>query len=104
MTTDNKTQKTIDEAIIIVAKELPAAYRSHRKLVKIIYNIFDGIDLSHKLKVTYELNDILCMCLLIAMRSKFTSFHFVAKYMETRIDYFSKLGLVKNGRVPSLIR
>lgn len=102
MTIANKIQKTMDEAIIVATKEMPVKCRSNRKWVKIIYNIFDGVDdFRQKLKITYELNDVLCMCLLIAMRGKFTSFSYASKYMQIRVDYFSRLGLVKNKRVPS---
>ena len=47
------------------------------------------------------MENIICMCLLIAMRGKFTSFYNAALFIKIRADYFRKFNLIKDNEIPS---
>ena len=51
--------------------------------------------------IKYDLDKILCICLLLAMRGKFTSFYHAAMFIKVRADYFRQLGLIEGNCIPS---
>ena len=94
----NKVSELSDdlEAVSVVLGELKRELRTHRKFISTLLHIFHGItDFRESYKVKYNLENIICMCLLIAMRGKFTSFYNAALFIKIRADYFRKF---VNGR------
>lgn len=95
----NKVSELSDdlEAVSVVLGELKRELRTHRRFISTLLHIFHGItDFRESYKVKYNLENIICMCLLIAMRGKFTSFYNAALFIKIRADYFRKFNLIKH--------
>ena len=100
----NKVSELSDdlEAVSVVLGELKRELRTHRRFISTLLHIFHGItDFRESYKVKYNLENIICMCLLIAMRGKFTSFYNAALFIKIRADYFRKFNLIKDNEIPS---
>ena len=81
--------------ISIVLSPLKNKIRSNKKFVDTLLHIFDGVtDFRKSGMIKYDLDKILCICLLLAMRGKFTSFYHAAMFIKVRADYFRQLGLI----------
>jgi len=90
------------KAIVTVVAPLKKQLKSNRRFVESLLHIFSGVtDFRQPLKVTYKLENILCICLLISMRGKFTSFHNASLFIKVRADYFKKLKLIEDDKIPS---
>ena len=82
--------------ISIVLSHLKNKIRSNKKFVDTLLHIFDGVtDFRKSGMIKYDLDKILCICLLLAMRGKFTSFYHAAMFIKVRADYFRQLGLIE---------
>ena len=100
----NKVSELSDdlEAVSVVLGGLKRELRTHRRFISTLLHIFHGItDFRESYKVKYNLENIICMCLLIAMRGKFTSFYNAALFIKIRADYFRKFNLIKDNEIPS---
>ena len=88
--------------ISIVLSPLKNKIRSNKKFVDTLLHIFDGVtDFRKSGMIKYDLDKILCICLLLAMRGKFTSFYHAAMFIKVRADYFRQLGLIEGNCIPS---
>lgn len=87
----------INEAMVLVRSRLK---RSKNFIKSLLHFFTDVKDFRMAGKTVYPLDDILCICLLLAMKGKFTSFHGAAEYIRFRASYFKKLGLIGD-RTPS---
>ena len=88
--------------ISIVLSPLKNKIRSNRKFVDTLLHIFEGVtDFRKTGMIKYDLDKILCICLLLAMRGKFTSFYHAAMFIKVRADYFRQLGLIEGNNIPS---
>ena len=88
--------------ISIVLSHLKNKIRSNKKFVDTLLHIFDGVtDFRKSGMIKYDLDKILCICLLLAMRGKFTSFYHAAMFIKVRADYFRQLGLIEGNCIPS---
>ena len=73
-----------------------------RKHVDKLLHIFKGVkDFRQAHKTKYNLENILCICLILAMKGLFTSFSYAAKYIVIHADYFRKLNLIEGNDYPS---
>ena len=82
----NKVSELSDdlEAVSVVLGGLKRELRTHRRFISTLLHIFHGItDFRESYKVKYNLENIICMCLLIAMRGKFTSFYNAALFIKS---------------------
>lgn len=76
--------------------------KSNRKAIRSLIHMFDGVeDFRQPLKIIYSLDDILCICLILAMKGKFTSFVYAADYIRFKAKYFRKLNLIHGNNIPS---
>lgn len=88
--------------IATVPAPLRSRIKSDRHFVDKLLHIFGGVtDFRQPFRVVYRLDNILCICLLIALRGKFTSFHNAGLFIKVRADYFRKLGLIEGDKIPS---
>lgn len=88
----------INEEMALVRHKI----RQDRKFVNTLLHFFTDVsDFRMAGKTVYRLENILCICLLLAMKGKFTSFCGAAEYIRYRASYFKKLGLLENDRIPS---
>ena len=79
----NKVSELSDdlEAVSVVLGGLKRELRTHRRFISTLLHIFHGItDFRESYKVKYNLENIICMCLLIAtsensILSKITKYH-----------------------------
>ena len=65
----NKVSELSDdlEAVSVVLGELKRELRTHRRFISTLLHIFHGItDFRESYKVKYNLENIICMCLLVA--------------------------------------
>ena len=100
----NRSPDIIDvmHDITAVLAPLRSRIKSDRHFVERLLHIFSGVtDFRQPLKVVYRLDNILCICLLIALRGKFTSFHNAGLFIKVRADYFRKPGLIEGDKIPS---
>ena len=87
----------INTAMILVRSKL----KRRKNFVKSLLHFFTDVgDFRMAGKTVYRLDDILCICLLLALKGKFTSFLGAAEYIRFRASYFRKLGLIGD-RIPS---
>ena len=92
------TMAHINEEMALVRHKI----RQDRKFVNTLLHFFTDVsDFRMAGKTVYRLENILCICLLLAMKGKFTSFCGAAEYIRYRASYFKKLGLLENDRIPS---
>ena len=89
--------------LISVIAPLSEQIKSNGKYIEALNHIFrDKVsDFRNQLKIVYKLENILCICLLLALRGKFTSFYNAALYIQVRRDYFRSLGLIEGDKTPS---
>ncbi|WP_295484606.1 ISAs1 family transposase [uncultured Succinatimonas sp.] len=88
--------------VAIVLAPLKSRLKSERRFIDALLHIFSSVtDFRQQLKVIYKLENILCICLLIAMRGKFTSFYHAGLFIKVRTDYFKNLGLIEGDKIPS---
>lgn len=88
--------------ISLVMSPLKAKIRSNKKFIDTLLHILDGVtDFRMQGKIKYDLDKILCICLLISMRGKFTSFYHAAMFIKVKADYFRRLGLIDGNNIPS---
>ena len=88
--------------VAIVLAPLKSRLKSERRFIDALLHIFSSVtDFRQQLKVVYKLENILCICLLIAMRGKFTSFYHAGLFIKVRTDYFKNLGLIEGDKIPS---
>lgn len=88
--------------IAIVLAPLSEKLRSNRRFIESLLHIFESVtDFRDPLKITYKLENILCICLLIALRGEFTSFHNAAVFIKVKAAYFRRLRLIEGKELPS---
>ena len=88
--------------IAIVMQELKDHIKSERKFIVQMLHIFQGVtDFRKEGRVKYQLENILCICLLIAMWGQFTSFLNASLFIQIKADYFVKLKLLDKKQIPS---
>ncbi|MCR5084191.1 MAG: transposase family protein, partial [Succinivibrionaceae bacterium] len=74
----------------------------NRKFVGMLLHILSGVeDFRQPMRVRHSLENIPCICLLLAMRGKLTSFPSAAMFIKFRADYFRGLGLIEGDAIPS---
>lgn len=65
-------------------------------------HVFQGVTDFRKVgRVKYQLENILCLYLLIAMRGQLTSFLNASMFIEIKANYFVKLKLLDKKQIPS---
>ena len=88
--------------ISVVLAPLKNKIRSNKKFVDTLLHILDGVtDFRKSGMIKYDLDKLLCICLLISMRGKFTSFYHASMFIKIRADYFRQLGLIEGNNIPS---
>ena len=100
---NNPTQlKDAMKDIVAVLYPLRNALKSNRKFVESLLHIFVGIsDFRESIKVKYKLENIMAICLLIAMKEGFKSFSYAATYIRVKDYYFKKFKLIEGNNYPS---
>lgn len=100
----NKTSMLLDgmNDIVLSIGSFKNKIKSNRKYIVSLIHMFKGVkDFRQPLKVIYKLDDILCICLILALKGKLTSFYYAAEYIEFKAKYFRKLGLIHGNHIPS---
>lgn len=100
----NKTTKLIDymNGISLFFQKLDQPYNPRKNEIELLIHILSGVkDFRQKGKIIYKLELILGICFYLALKGKFTSFHYAAEYVDVHKAEFEELGLIENGRVPS---
>lgn len=100
----NKTQEIFDaiKEVSVVLAPLKEKLKSNRRFVKTLLHFFSDVtDFREPGKVKYKLENILCICLLMAMRGEFTSFHNASLFIKVKVNYFKKLKLIEGKDIPS---
>lgn len=88
--------------IAIVLSPLSEKLKSNRRFIESLLHIFKGVtDFRDPLKITYRLENILCICLLIALRGEFTSFYNASVFIKVKAAYFRRLKLIEGKEIPS---
>ncbi|WP_044122015.1 ISAs1 family transposase, partial [Anaerobiospirillum succiniciproducens] len=73
-----------------------------RKHVDTLLHFFDDVkDYRQANTQEYNLDNIFCICLLLAMKGELTSFSYAAEYIQIKDDYFQKLNLIEGKNYPS---
>lgn len=81
-----------------VDKEL----KFNKKTVNQLIHVFSSIpDFRKKGMVEYKLENIIGICLILALKGEFTSFYHIAMYVRIKHTYFEKLGLIEKNKIPS---
>ena len=90
--------KTVAAVMVPLHQEL----KSDRKFVAILLHILTNVtDFRQQVKVKYKLENILCICLLLAMQGEFTSFYNASIFIKVRAAYFRRLKLIHGNNIPS---
>lgn len=100
----NKTTKLIDymNGLSLFFQKLDQPYNPGKNEIDILIHILSGVkDFRQQGKIIYKLELILGICFYLALKGKFTSFHYAAEYVDVNKSEFEELGLIENGRVPS---
>ena len=73
-----------------------------KKRVDTLLHFFDDVK-DYRLANTqeYNLDNIFCICLLLAMKGELTCFSYAAEYIMIKDDYFQKLNLIEGKNHPS---
>ena len=103
----NKTQEIFDaiKEVSVVLAPLKEKLKSNRRFVKTLLHFFSDVtDFREPGKVKYKLENILCICLLMAMRGEFTSFHNASLFIKVKVNYFKKLKLIEGKDIPRIYR
>lgn len=76
--------------------------KNDKKFIETLLHIFSGIeDFRQQIKVVYKLENILTICLYIAMKGEFHSFLYAEKYVKIKADEFRAMKLVEGNKLPS---
>lgn len=79
----------------MTAEDLPS-------MPDLFIHVFSGIsDQRHQSYTKYRLENLLGICLVLAIMGRFTSFHGAETYVRLKPQEFIRLGLVKEGEYPS---
>lgn len=100
----NETTKLIDymNGVSLFFQKLEQPYNPGKNEINLLIHILSGVkDFRQKGKIIYKLELILGICFYLALKGKFTSFHYAAEYVDVHKSEFEELGLIENGRVPS---
>ena len=100
----NTTTKLIDymKGVSLFFQKLDTPYIMAREEIDTLLHILSGVkDFRKQGKIIYKLNLILGICFYLALKGKFTSFHYASTYVDVHKAEFEELGLIENGRVPS---
>ena len=88
--------------VATVMAPLKNKIQSNRKFVSTILHFLSGVnDFREPHKIRYNLENILCICLLLAMQGNFTSFAHAASCIKLRVSYFKYLKLIDGENFPS---
>lgn len=100
-----KNSKTYIDTLNSAAKllgPLQKKFKKNEDFVSTLIDFFKKVpDFRDPSRIVYELSDILCMCLLIAMQGKFSSFFGASRIIKSRSEYFKGYGLIKGDNFPS---
>ncbi len=100
----NTTTKLVDylKSISMFFQKLDEPYIMARQEIDTLLHILSKVkDFRQKGKIVYKLELILGICFYLALKGKFTSFHYASTYVDVHKEEFEALGLIENGRVPS---
>ena len=103
----NNTTTLIDalKDVATVMAPLKNKIQSNRKFVSTILHFLSGVnDFREPHKIRYNLENILCICLLLAMQGNFTSFAHAASCIKLRVSYFKYLKLIDGENFPHMTR
>lgn len=100
----NKTTTLADnlKTVSMLMHPLRDKIKSNKKFINSVLHILDDVtDFRQQHKIVYSLENILCICLILAMKGEFTSFSYAAEYIEVNAKYFRKLKLIEGNKIPS---
>lgn len=100
----NTTTKLVDymKGLSMFFQKLEEPYKVGKQEIDSLLHILSRVrDFRKQGKIIYKLNLILGICFYLALKGKFTSFHYAAEYVDVHKAEFEELGLIENGRVPS---
>lgn len=81
--------------IAIALSRLSEKLKSNRRFIESLLHIFERVtDFRDPLKITCKLENILCICLLIALRGDVTSFHNATVFIKVKAAFFRRLRLI----------
>lgn len=102
---NNPRKVVADElaTLSLYACHLPNPHKLNNKKVieQLLHIVSEVTDFRDQMKIHYKLDHLLCICVLIALRGKFTSFLYVEDYIELNQKEFIRLGLIEKGKIPS---
>ena len=88
--------------VSIAIYPLKEPIKIERKHVDTLLHFFDDVkDYRQANTQEYNLDNIFCICLLLAMKGELTSFSYAAEYIKIKDDYFQKLNLIEDKNYPS---
>ena len=88
--------------VSIAIYPLKEPIKIERKHVDTLLHFFDDVkDYRQANTQEYNLDNIFCICLLLAMKGELTSFSYAAEYIQIKDDYFQKLNLIEGKNYPS---
>lgn len=100
----NKTEKLRDDLNCVVTffQPLHPKLRCGRKTIDTFLHLLKSVpDFRDPLKITYKLENLLCLCFYLALKGEFTSFHHAALYIRVKQKELVKLKLIRKNETPS---
>ena len=100
----NASESLVDglKNVALFFSNLEEPVRIGKRQVSELVHILSGVkDFRCQGKTVYRLENLLAICLLMAIRGELRSFHYVSEYIRIMEDEFISLGLVVKGQIPS---
>lgn len=101
--TNNKTiLADYSESIMLIIEELDITYDDLKSNINVLIHILSNIkDYRKSGMVTYKLEDLIALTLILIMRGEFKSFSHASSYLQVYKEEYMKLGLIKGNNIPS---
>lgn len=101
-TRDTKEIINGNETLILFFEKAMWHFKSNRKNINMLVEMLSGIeDFRLEGMIKYRLENILALCLYLALKDEFHSFYHAALYIKVHESTFVKMGLIEKGKCPS---
>ena len=94
--------KELQSSVSLLIEETNISFDDLKCNSKFLIHLFDKIpDYRSKSLIDYSLSNLLMISLILIMKGEFKSFHYASHYVEVYKNDFTKMGLIKDDKVPS---
>lgn len=94
--------KELQSSVSLLIEEADISFDDLKCNSRFLIHLFDKIpDYRSRCLVDYSLSSLLVISLVLIMKGEFKSFHYASHYVEVYKGDFAKMGLIKDGKVPS---